>query len=162
MTFVARNLVKTRLEIRTESDVEGMKLQVAQIDEKGRFVQGSVLSVLDSEGIEVFSWNQEDGFKEIHLPEGTWVIAVTEQDEKYEEPPGKEVTVSSSLTKIITIGEDTEEKPVSNSEALIIIAIISAVFTAVFLTLFIVSLWKHKHGNHLSGIDQAGEDYTNI
>ena len=89
------------------------------------------------------------------------MIAVTELDDKYEEPLGKEVTVSSSLTKILTIGEETEEKTVSNSEALLIIAFISAVLTAVFLALFIVSLWKHKHSNNLSDSDQTGEDYTN-
>ena len=161
VTFITRNLVKTRLEVRTESDVNGVTLKVAQIDESNRFVQGSVLSILDSDGIEVISWVQEEAFKKLHLPEGTWVIAVTEQDDKYEEPPGKEVTVSSTLTKIITIGEETEEKPVSNSETLLIIAIVSAVLTAVFLTLFIVSLWKHKQGNRLSGADQTGEDYTN-
>lgn len=161
VVFVTRNLVKTRLEVETESDVQGVTLKVAHFDENDRFVQGSVLSILDSDGIEVISWVQEGEFKEIHLPEGTWVIAVTELDGKYEEPPGKEVTVSSSLTKILTIGEETEEKPVSNSEALLIIALISAVLTAVFLTLFIVSLWKHKHGNDLPGADQTGEDYTN-
>ena len=162
VTFVARNLMKTRLEVRTESDTQGMVLKVAQMDENDRFVQGSVLSILDSDGIEVISWVQENGYKELRLPEGTWVIAVTEQDDKYEEPPGKEVTVTSSLTKVITIGEETEEKPVSNSAALLIIATLSAVLTAVFLTLFTVSLWKHKHSNNLSDSDQTGEDYTNI
>ena len=161
-TFVARNLIKTTLEAEILSENgEGISLRIAQKCGNGSFVQGAVLSILDSDGIEVISWVQEGEYKEIHLPEGTWVIAVTELDGKYEEPPGKEVTVSSSLTKILTIGEETEEKPVSNSEALLIIALISAVLTAVFLTLFIVSLWKHKHGNDLPGADQTGEDYTN-
>ena len=161
VAFITGNLVKTRLDVQTESGAQGMILKVAHFDENDRFVQGSVLSILDSDGIEVISWVQEGEFKEIHLPEGTWVIAVTELADKYEEPPGKEVTVSSSLTKILTIGEETEEKPISNSESLLIIAFISAVLTAVFLTLFIVSFWKHRHSNDLPGADQTGEDYTN-
>jgi sortase (surface protein transpeptidase) len=156
VTFVARNLVKTKLEIQAESDADGITLKVAQIDEKGRFVQGSVLSALDSDGIEVISWVQEESFKKIHLPEGTWVIAVTDQDDKYEEPPGKEIRVKESMTKIITIGEETEEKAVSNTETLFLISMIAAVLTAVFLTLFVVSIVKRNHGNDLSGNDQAG------
>ena len=59
VVFVTRNLVKTRLEIEAESDVQGVILKVAHFDESDRFVQGSVLSILDSDGIEVISWVQE-------------------------------------------------------------------------------------------------------
>ena len=156
VTFVARNLLKTRLEVLTESSGEsGVRILASQVDENGRIIPGSVLSLLDSDGKEILSWVQEGVPKELTLTEGTWVVAVTELDDGYEEPPGKEIKVSSTLTKIVTIGEETEEKPVSNSETLLIIAMLSAVLTAVFLTLFIVSLWKHRHGNHLPDPDQA-------
>ncbi len=156
VTFVSRNLLKTILEVTAETDGQGARVTVSITDKGGRLIQEAALSLLNEDGNEVYSWIQGENPEVIPINEGIWVAAVTSLPENYEEPPGKEIQVSASMTKVITIGEETEEKAVSNTEALFLISMIAAVSTAVFLTLFVVSIVKRNHGNDLSGNDQAG------
>jgi len=156
VTFVSRNLLKTILEVTAETDGQGARIKASVTDKGGRLIKEAALSLLNEDGNEVYSWIQKESPEEIPVSEGVWVVAVTGLPEGYEEPPGKEIQVSASVTKIITIGEETEEKAVSNTEALFLISMIAAVLTAVFLTLFVVSIVKRNHGNDLSGNNRAG------
>ena len=135
---------------------DGLLITVTLKDENGTAIQGATLSLLNADGNEILSWQQLRRPKQLALPEGTYVVAVTElSDGCHEEPDGVEITVRSSGTRIVKIGEETEEKAVPNSELFLGIALASGLLAMLFLCLFISSVIRGRHkGNHLQGKDQ--------
>ncbi|MBR0391994.1 MAG: hypothetical protein IJK38_06705, partial [Oscillospiraceae bacterium] len=85
---------------------------------------------------------------ELTVPEGTWVIGVTEIDKDlYQEPPGKEIVITSKDVEIRRIGEETEEGALSNSGVILTVTCLSAAMAVIFLAFFTVSLVKRKRKN---------------
>ena len=135
-------LLPAKLEIiENGMTADGLLLIAALKDENGAFLTGATLSLLDTDGNEITSWTQGTRPKQLVLPEGTYVAAVTELgDSFHEEPDGVEITVRKTESWIVRIGEETEEKPVSNSEIIITTAISSAILAVVFTVLFFGSV----------------------
>ena len=135
---------------------DGLLITVTLKDENGAAIWGATLSLLNADGNEILSWQQLGRPKQLVLPEGTYVVAVTElSDGCHEEPDGVEITVRSSGTRIVKIGEETEEKAVPNSELFLGIALASGLLAVLFLCLFISSVIRgRRKGNHLQGKDQ--------
>ena len=65
----------------------------------------------------------------------------------YQEPPGKEIVITSKDIEIRRIGEETEEGAISNSGAILTATCLSAALAVIFLAFFTVSLVKRKRKN---------------
>ncbi len=140
-----RSLIEPILSVTDTSGAEdGAALCVKLTDPEGSMIPGAFIALLNDEGNEICTWLQEEP-KELTVSEGTYVIAVLDLDrEIYKEPAGKEIIVSSKEIQITNIGERTQEREVSGSQLLLMIAAFSAAYSVLFLSLFIISLFLGK------------------
>ena len=143
-------LMKTVLKVtaKPKEDSDGFTIYASVKDEFGTFIPDARLALMNSDGNVVMSWIQADEPTELTVPEGTWVIGVTQIDKDlYQEPPGKEIVITSKDVEIRRIGEETEERAVSNSGAILTVTCLSAALAVIFLAFFTVSLVKRKRKN---------------
>ena len=143
-------LMKSVLKVtaKPKADSDGFTIFASVKDESGNFIPDARLALMNSDGNAVMSWIQADEPTELTVPEGTWVIGVTEIDKDlYQEPPGKEIVITSKDVEIRRVGEETEEGAISNSGAILTAACLSAAMAVIFLAFFTVSLVKRKRKN---------------